>query len=132
MIKQKAKWTSVFILLLFFSTSFLGLSKALNHSLDSVSSLLHFHISTSDIDHHQDSNDSHSNEENETMIRLDQSITKKTSYPLDLTLVIFSAPHTSQLHFDSKDYAGKLSGADPPINRMDFRSFYPNAPPSLA
>jgi len=132
MIKQKAKWTSIFIVLLFCSASFLGLSKALHHSLDSFSSSLHFHTSASEVDHHQGNNNSHSNEENESIVRLDQSIIKNTSYSLDLTLIVFFTPHTRQSYFESKDYAGKLSCVDPPINRLDFRSFYPNAPPSLA
>lgn len=129
---HRLKLLSFFILVLFCSNSFLSLSKSMHHSLNSFSTELHFHTSDQEIDHHSSSDNSHSDEENETMFRLDHDCIKNTSHPLNLTLIVFFMPHTKQLYNQSNDYVGKLSGVDPPINRLDFRSFYPNAPPSLA
>jgi|MDTB01.2.fsa_nt_gb hypothetical protein len=128
---RRLKFLSFFVLVLFCSGSFLNLSKSLYHSLDSFSTELHFHTSE-EVDHHGSSENSHSDEENETMVRLDPDCIKNTSHSLNLTLIILATPHTKQLYNQSKDYIGKLSGVDPPINRLDFRSLYPNAPPSFA
>jgi hypothetical protein len=128
---KKIKLLSLLVLVLFCGTSFLNFSKSFHHSLDSVSDLSHFHSSPQNSEHHEDAK-SHSDEENETMVSLEPSTIRNTSYSLDFNVVVFSVSRTNQLYFEAKDYAGKLSGVDPPINRLDFRSFYPNAPPSLA
>jgi hypothetical protein len=130
--RHRLKLLPFFVLVLFCSSSFLSVSKSLHHSLNSFGTALHFHTSEQEMDHHSSSDTSHSDEENETMLRLDQHCIKNTSHPLNVTLIVLSMPHPQPLHTQFNDYVGKLSGLDPPINRVYFRSYYPNAPPFLA
>lgn len=130
--QQKIKPFSIIFLALFLCTSFLSLSESLHHSLDSPNTPLHFHSSTDKTEHHSNAASNHSSEEDQTMVSLDQNIIKNTSHSLSLALVVFETQHTNQQRIQPKEYVGKLSGNDPPISRLDFASFYPNAPPSLA
>jgi len=87
---------SLFILILFCSTSFLSLSKSLHHSLDSLATALHFHSFAQEVDHHRDSDNSHSDEDNETTVSHSQYIIKNNSHSLNMTLVHFSTPNVKR------------------------------------
>ena len=131
MIKQNVKWTSSLILVLFCMTSFIGFSKALHHSLDSIGNLLHFHMDSQHADHHNKNSDHHTDEEAESTVFIGNHLVKESSIQIIIIPSLYSEVSDINLKYATYSHYANSSGSDPPIKSSLTSLFYPNALPSL-